>query len=85
MSGSVAHASAEAPPPLVPHGADDTVVPAAQGEGLASALLAVGADVAFHRVPGADHLWIGASDADVEECFASSLAFTARVAAPPPR
>ncbi|GHF39630.1 alpha/beta hydrolase family protein [Streptomyces griseosporeus] len=57
---------------MVPHGADDTVVPAAQGEGLASALLAVGADVAFHRVPGADHLWIGASDADVEECFASS-------------
>ncbi|MFH8933757.1 alpha/beta hydrolase family protein [Streptomyces griseosporeus] len=41
---------------MVPHGADDTVVPAAQGEGLASALLAVGADVAFHRVPGADHL-----------------------------
>ncbi|MFF9623563.1 alpha/beta hydrolase fold domain-containing protein [Streptomyces griseosporeus] len=81
----VAHASADAPPFLILHGADDSVVPADQGEALASALLAAGAEATLHRVPGSDHLWLGASGAAVEECFASSLAFTARVAASPPR
>ncbi|MFB6554166.1 alpha/beta hydrolase family protein [Streptomyces sp. NPDC056405] len=57
------------------HGAEDTVVPAAQGEALASALRAVGTEAGFRAVPGADHLWTGAAEPDVEDCFTASLDF----------
>ncbi|MET9775555.1 alpha/beta hydrolase [Streptomyces sp. NPDC006367] len=64
-----------APPFLILHGAEDSVIPVAQGEALASALEAAGAAVELRTVPGADHLWIGASEADVARCFADSLDF----------
>jgi acetyl esterase/lipase len=74
----VAHATADAPPFLILHGTEDSVVPPAQSEALAAALGAAGADAGFRAVPGADHLWIGLPDDQVESCFAESLAFVRR-------
>jgi acetyl esterase/lipase len=70
-----ARAAPGAPPFLILHGAEDTVVPVAQGEALASALRAVGTEAGFRAVPGADHLWIGAAEHQVAECFSASLDF----------
>ncbi|MFJ8149520.1 alpha/beta hydrolase family protein [Streptomyces sp. NPDC096048] len=64
-----------APPFLILHGAEDTVVPAARGEALASAPRAVGAEAGFRTVPDADHLWTGAAEWDVEDRFTASLDF----------
>ncbi|MGC9378885.1 alpha/beta hydrolase fold domain-containing protein [Streptomyces sp. MH13] len=64
-----------APPFLILHGAEDSVVPVAQGEALAAALRAVGTEAGFRAVPGADHLWAGAAEQDVEDCFTASLDF----------
>ncbi|WP_107417984.1 alpha/beta hydrolase [Streptomyces sp. CB03238] len=71
----VTHVTADAPPFLILHGTDDAVIPLAQGEQLAAALRDSGADVDFRPVPGADHLWAGLPDEDVEWCFHTSLAF----------
>ncbi|MEV5517273.1 prolyl oligopeptidase family serine peptidase, partial [Streptomyces flaveolus] len=71
----VARVTPGAPPFLILHGDKDTVIPVTQGQALASALEAVGAAADFRTVAGADHLWIGAAEADVERCFASSLDF----------
>jgi acetyl esterase/lipase len=81
----VAHVTADAPPFLILHGTEDTLVPVTHGEALAAALEAAGADVLLRRVPGADHLWLGVCDDTVAECFTASVAFTARVTAPPGR
>ncbi|MEU3660445.1 alpha/beta hydrolase [Streptomyces sp. NPDC032940] len=71
----VARAGRGAPPFLILHGDADTVVPLSQGEALTAALTSAGTPVAFRAVAGADHLWIGAAEPDVEQCFASSLDF----------
>ncbi|WP_225635566.1 alpha/beta hydrolase [Streptomyces solaniscabiei] len=71
----VARVTPDAPPFLILHGDGDTVIPVTQGQALASALEAAGAEAAFRTVAGADHLWIGAAEADVERCFASVLDF----------
>lgn len=71
----VARVAPGAPPFLILHGAEDTVIPAAQGEALASALRAAGTETGFRTVPDADHLWIGAAEQDVEDCFTASLDF----------
>ncbi|WP_146075376.1 DUF1427 family protein [Streptomyces sp. Ru71] len=75
----VGRAGAEAPPFLLLQGDGDTMVPVAQSEALATALRSAGADVTFRAVAGADHLWIGAPDEAVEDVFAQSVAFAARV------
>ncbi|CAL9589368.1 hypothetical protein SUDANB58_05200 [Streptomyces sp. enrichment culture] len=75
----VARAAAGAPPFLILHGAEDTVIPVAQGEALAAALRAVGAEADFRSVPGADHLWIGAAEEDVARCFTATLDFARAV------
>ncbi|MFF9817465.1 prolyl oligopeptidase family serine peptidase [Streptomyces sp. NPDC014006] len=71
--------SGEAPALLLLHGADDTIVPVTRSRDLTAALRAAGADVAFRAVPGADHPWTGAQDAQGEEVFARSVEFAGRV------
>jgi acetyl esterase/lipase len=59
LASPVHHVRADAPPFLLIHGDADTVVPIAQGEMFHDALVAVGAEVEFVRVPGADHVFVG--------------------------
>jgi acetyl esterase/lipase len=62
QASPVTHASAAAPPVLLMHGAADDLVPPAQSLRLAQALRAAGAAVELELVPGARHMWHGASD-----------------------
>jgi len=62
QASPVTHASADAPPVLLMHGAADNLVPPAQSVRLAAALKAAGAAVELELVPGATHFWNGASD-----------------------
>jgi acetyl esterase/lipase len=62
QASPVTHASADAPPILLMHGAADNLVPPAQSVRLAEALRAAGARVELELVPGASHFWHGASD-----------------------
>ncbi|GAA4600821.1 acetyl esterase/lipase [Actinoplanes octamycinicus] len=55
----VTYVSAEAPPILLMHGADDRVVPAGQSEELHDRLAALSAPVALRLIPGADHCFTG--------------------------
>lgn len=71
----VTHVTADAPPFLILHGTDDALIPLAQGEQLAAALREAGAHVDFRPVPGADHVWAGLPDEDVEQCFTASVDF----------
>ncbi|MGW7346647.1 alpha/beta hydrolase fold domain-containing protein [Streptomyces sp. NPDC054854] len=71
----VAHVHADAPPFLVLHGTEDTLIPLAQGEQLAAALLRVGARVDFRPVLGAEHGWEGLAEDEVERCFTTSVDF----------
>ncbi|SFF87503.1 alpha/beta hydrolase [Blastococcus tunisiensis] len=60
----VAHVRPGAPPFLLVHGTADPVVPYAQSEVLAEALVAVGADVQLVPVPDAGHGFDGCADVD---------------------
>jgi pimeloyl-ACP methyl ester carboxylesterase len=62
QASPVTHASADAPPILLMHGAADDLVPPAQSVRLAGALRAAGARAELELVPGASHFWNGASD-----------------------
>src|SRR5437764_4913143 len=62
QASPVAYASAAAPPVLLMHGAADDLVPPAQSVRLAGALRAAGATAELELVPGAAHMWNGASD-----------------------
>ncbi|MCX5403012.1 alpha/beta hydrolase [Streptomyces sp. NBC_00335] len=79
----VAHVHAGAPPFLVLHGAEDTLIPLAQGEQLAAALHRVGARVDFRPVPGADHGWAGLPDEEAERIFSASVDFALACTAGP--
>ncbi|WP_299541356.1 alpha/beta hydrolase [uncultured Streptomyces sp.] len=68
-----------APPFLVLHGADDSLVPVEQGRRLAAALRAQGVPVDFREIPGADHLWVGLTAEATADCFDASLAFVRSV------
>ncbi len=57
-------AGAGTPPVLLMHGAADDMVPPAQSIRLAEVLRAAGASVELELVPGATHMWKGASDVD---------------------
>jgi acetyl esterase/lipase len=73
----VAHVTPQAPPFLLLHGAGDTIIPCDQSVRLATALRQAGVPAELHLVEQADHLWVGADEAAVEECFARTLAFAA--------
>ncbi|GAA2899764.1 hypothetical protein GCM10010517_65310 [Streptosporangium fragile] len=79
----VTYVTADAPPFLILHGTGDSIIPVAQGEQLAAALREAGARADFRPVAGADHLWVGLSDHDVEHCFTASLEFARGCAAAP--
>lgn len=68
----------QAPPFLVLHGTRDDLVPCAQSDRLAAALRAARVPVDHVRVPGANHLWVGAAEDEVERCFTRTAAFIAR-------
>jgi acetyl esterase/lipase len=74
----VGRVTANAPPFLLLHGTEDTIVPFAQSERLARALRDAGAQGELRPVEGADHLWAGLSEEAVEECFSTTLEFFAR-------
>lgn len=73
----VAQVRADAPPFLLVHGAEDTMVACGHSEELAARLEAVGAPVRLETVPGADHGWYGLPDEQVDAIFTRSLAFAA--------
>jgi acetyl esterase/lipase len=74
----VTHVHTGAPPFLLQHGEEDTWVPHDQSVRLAGALRGAGVPVEFESVPGADHFFCGASDADVEAIFGRALDFLVR-------
>ncbi|GAB2823606.1 alpha/beta hydrolase fold domain-containing protein [Streptomyces daliensis] len=71
----VAHVRTGAPPFLLVHGERDTMVSRSHSEELAARLRESGVPVELRYVPGADHGWYGASDAQVEDVFQRSLRF----------
>ncbi|MDQ1041071.1 acetyl esterase/lipase [Streptomyces sp. V3I8] len=74
-AGPVHHVTSAAPPFLVLHGTQDSVVPSDQAVRLAAALRGAGVSVDLHLVPGADHLWHGLTPSGAEDCFTRSLDF----------
>ncbi|MFJ8085633.1 alpha/beta hydrolase fold domain-containing protein [Streptomyces sp. NPDC096205] len=68
-----------APPFLLVHGEQDTMVACSHSQSLAAALKEAGSPVELWTVPGADHGWYGLPDAQVEEIFSRSLSFTRRL------
>lgn len=71
----LARVHADAPPFLVAHGAEDSLVHPGHGEDLVGALRDSGAPARLLKVPGADHGWAGASEDQVSEVFDASLRF----------
>ncbi|MBO8186794.1 alpha/beta hydrolase [Streptomyces spirodelae] len=63
------------PPFFLAHGERDTMVDRSHTEDLAAALRELGVRVELRLVPGADHGWYGAPDAEVSDLFAASLDF----------
>ncbi|MCP2167162.1 alpha/beta hydrolase [Goodfellowiella coeruleoviolacea] len=70
-----------APPVLLVHGTDDSLVSCAHSQVLAEHLRAVGAEAELWLVPGADHAWHGLPDARVREIVTRSLDFARRAVA----
>jgi acetyl esterase/lipase len=75
----VTHVRGGAPPFLLQHGEEDTWVPHEQSVRLADALCAAGGSVELETVPGADHFFGGAPDAEVEAIFQRALGFIVRL------
>jgi len=75
----VAHVHGGAPPFLLQHGEEDRWVPHDQSVRLAAALRAAGVPVEFESVPGADHFFEGATDADIEAIFGRAVDFLVRL------
>jgi acetyl esterase/lipase len=59
----ITYVRADAPPVLLLHGRDDRLIPCVQSERLYAALAAVDAPAQLETYPGADHMWLGSSDA----------------------
>lgn len=70
----VGHVHAAAPPMLLLHGADDTLVPPGHSERLAAAMQHVGAPVRLELVPGGEHCFDGV---DPVPALRSAVAFLA--------
>jgi acetyl esterase/lipase len=75
----VAHVHGGGPPFLLQHGEKDTWVPHDQSVRLADALRAAGVPVELESVPGADHFFGGAPDAEVEAIFQRAVDFLVRI------
>ncbi|MDX3802040.1 alpha/beta hydrolase [Streptomyces sp. AK04-3B] len=72
----VTHAHRDAPPFLIMHGTEDSLVPLDQSRKLAEALTRAGAEAELIAVPGADHGWFGMDDTG--PLVATVLAFAGR-------
>ncbi|WP_028813594.1 alpha/beta hydrolase [Streptomyces flavidovirens] len=75
----LAHVHSGAPPFLLVHGEEDTMVHCSHSQSLAAALDDAQAPVELRTVPDADHGWHGLPEAQVEEIFTLTLAFTRRI------
>jgi acetyl esterase/lipase len=75
----VGHVHGGGPPFLLQHGEQDTWVPHDQSVRLADALQAAGVPVELESVPGADHFFGGATDAEVEAIFGRAVDFLVRL------
>lgn len=64
-----------APPFLLVHGEQDTMVACSHSEALAAALQRAGAPARLWTVAGAEHGWLGLPDSRVEDIFTRSLTF----------
>ncbi|MET8032517.1 alpha/beta hydrolase [Streptomyces sp. NPDC005345] len=62
-----------APPFFLAHGESDSMVGAEHATRLAARLAEVGTPVELRLVPGADHVWYGLPESQVEEVFSASL------------
>ncbi|WP_019854023.1 alpha/beta hydrolase [Actinopolyspora mortivallis] len=69
----------QAPPFLLVHGEGDTMVSCSHSRELAAALRHQGVSAELRTVPDCEHGWYGVSEEEVEDVFARSLAFAARV------
>ncbi|MFF4590292.1 alpha/beta hydrolase fold domain-containing protein [Streptomyces sp. NPDC001388] len=67
-----------APPFLLMHGESDTLVDCDHSRRLAARLTEVGAPTRLRTVPGADHVWHGLPEAEVEDVFRTSLEWALR-------
>jgi acetyl esterase/lipase len=70
----ISHVHGAAPPMLLLHGAEDTLVPPGHSERLAAALAGLGAPVRLELVPGGEHCFVGA---DPVPALSSAVAFLA--------
>jgi acetyl esterase/lipase len=70
---SLTYVRPDVPPVFVAHGTNDRIVPVGHSRELVARLRSVGAPVDYLEVPGADHVWRGASS--VSDIVARSLTF----------
>ncbi|GAB7106544.1 hypothetical protein JCM4814A_48580 [Streptomyces phaeofaciens JCM 4814] len=67
-----------APPFFLAHGANDTMVDCDHTRRLAARLTEAGVPVETRIVPGADHVWVGLPDDELESVFSASLEWALR-------
>jgi len=70
----IVHVRSDAPPFLVMHGTEDSVVPVSQSDTFVAAMRAAGAEVEYHRVVGAEHTFVGVDPLPLVEDTAAWLA-----------
>lgn len=76
MASPIAHVQSKAPPFLLLHGQDDSVVPVAQQERFAAALAAAKVSVKTRVFDGANHSWIAQKPERTAEVSRQALADT---------
>jgi acetyl esterase/lipase len=74
LASPIHHVHAAAPPTLLLHGEEDSVVPPGHSERLAAALSGVGAPIRLDLVPDAGHCFVGADPWPALEAAAAFLA-----------
>ena len=67
-----------APPFFLAHGTNDTMVDCDHTRRLAARLTEAGVPVETRIVPGADHVWVGLPDDELESVFSASLEWALR-------
>ncbi|MFE9808708.1 alpha/beta hydrolase fold domain-containing protein [Streptomyces sp. NPDC005548] len=73
LAGPLQQVRPGAPPFFLAHGENDSMVGPEHATRLAARLSEVGTPVDLRLVPGADHVWYGLPEDQVEEVFAASL------------
>lgn len=73
----LSYVSAHAPPTLILHGTDDSLVPIAQSEALLQRFQTVGASARMERIEGVEHAFGGASPQQLRHIIATTSGFFA--------